>query len=201
MQPSNPTIDGPTTGHISIDYNYTVRFIDADNNTVKYIFHWGDGTIESSGFLPSGINYSKKHSWTKAGKYIITVTASDNRTNSSSTQTVWIDTVALEDIGYLIDNDSDGLYDTFFTDATGLVTLTELKNGKYLIDINGDKKWEYGYDPISGTIVLIPQLTINGDERPISLILIGGMIVIVVSIILIILYRRRPPKNKFREKH
>lgn len=199
--PSNPAIDGPTIGRILREYDYIVKSVDADNDSIEYIFLWGDGTRESSGFLPSGINCSTKHSWTKAGKYIITVTARDNRTNSSSTQTIWIDTLALEDIGYLIDNDSDGLYEAFYTHATGIVSLIEMQNGKYLIDIDGDKIWEYSYDPMNGTISLIPQPTIIRNERPVFPLLIGGLIAIVASIIMIFFFRRRPPKNIIREKH
>jgi hypothetical protein len=199
--PSNPTIDGPLVGHINIEYNFSVRSTDANNDNIIYTFNWGDGMTESSGFLPNGINCIKNHSWTKAGKYTIKVTVSDNRTSSSSEKTVWIDAVAIGDLGYLLDSDSDGIFDSFHNDATGKETLTEMKNGVYLIDSDGDHRWDYEYNSSSGMIALINQQPSMTEEKPQFLVLwVGGLIFTVVVVFVIILYRRRPPIGIANEK-
>jgi hypothetical protein len=199
--PSNPTIDGPIGGHINLEYNFSVRSTDANNDTIIYTFNWGDGIIESSGFLPNGINCIKNHSWTKAGKYTIKVTASDNRTSSSSEKTVWIDAVAISDLGYLLDSDSDGIFDSFHNVATGEETLTEMRNGIYLIDLDGDHQWDYEYNSSSGMIALINQQPSMTEAKPqFPVLWLGGLLFAVVVVLAIFLYRRRPPKDYATKK-
>jgi hypothetical protein len=199
--PSNPTINGPLVGHINIEYNFSVRSTDANNDTITYTFNWGDGMTESSGFLPMGINCIKNHSWTKAGKYTIKVTASDNRASSSSEKTVWIDAVGISDLGYLLDFDGDGIFDSFHNVATGKETLTEKKNGIYLIDLDGDHQWDYEYNSSSGMIALINQQPSMTEAKPqFPVLWLGGLLFAVVVVFAIILYRRRPPKDNATEK-
>ncbi len=194
--PSNPTIDGPITGHLSVTYPITVRSLDRNNNTIRYTFDWGDGTKESSGFLPNGVACVKNHSWRNAGKYVLRVTASDNQTNASSEKIIWIDALEVGDLGYLIDNDSDGTYDSFRFNPTGRITLSEIKNGKYLIDADGDNIMDYQYDPMSGTIISIHQPPTLTEEKPFSpFLLIGGLILIIVIIATIVISRRRFSKK------
>ena len=56
-----------------------------------------------SNFLQNGTKWMVNHSWIKAGKYIINVTATDNQTISSSQITIWIDAMNINNIGYIID--------------------------------------------------------------------------------------------------
>ena len=193
--PTNPTIDGPQTGHVAVDYLYTVKSIDVDNDHLQYIINWGDATLESSGFLPNSANYSQNHRWMKAGKYLITVTVSDNHTNSSSSQIMWIDAVNIDNFGYLIDNDSDGLYNVFYSYESHLFSTIQMAHGKYLIDINGDQKWEYDYNLSSGTISSIVQQTSVSEEKPTYLyFMITGLVIIFVIVALIFISRRRHPR-------
>jgi hypothetical protein len=199
--PSNPTIDGPIGGHITIAYNFLVRSTDANNNTIIYTFDWGDGMTESSGFLPNGIHCIKNHSWMKAGKYTINITASDNISSSSSKKIVWIDAVAIADLGYLLDSDSDGIFDSFHNEASGIETLAEMKNRIYLIDLDGDQRWDYEYNSSSGMITLISLQPSMIEEKPqFPVLWVGGLISTVVAVLVIFLYRRRPPKDNPTEK-
>jgi hypothetical protein len=100
------------------------------------------------------------------------------------------------DLGYLIDNDSDGTYDSFRFNPTGRITLSEIKNGKYLIDADGDNIMDYQYDPMSGTIISIHQPPSLTEEKPFSpFLLIGGLILIIVIIATIVISRRRFSKK------
>ncbi len=83
--PSTPELDGPAVGIRNIEYTYTVVSTDADNDTVQYIFDWGDENMSTSEFLPSGTPFSINHSWSVAGEYIISVYAYDNMASSDST--------------------------------------------------------------------------------------------------------------------
>ena len=148
--PSPPTIDGPTSGHVNVSYTYTVRSTDGNNDSIQYIFNWGDGTSDTSAFLPNGTVSTKNHSWKTAGKYTLKVTASDNQTSASSEKIILIDAILIGDIGYLTDDNGDGTYDTFHNSTSGENTSVQLNNGKYQIDSNGDGTWDYTYDSATG---------------------------------------------------
>ena len=89
--PSNPEINGPTNGKKDSDYTYTAVSSDNDNDSIKYIFDWGDGTSNESEFLPNGTIFAITHKWTSTGSYTFKVTANDNQTISSSELTVVIE--------------------------------------------------------------------------------------------------------------
>jgi hypothetical protein len=90
------------------------------------------------------------HSWAAAGRYSITVTVSDNQTESSSEITVYIDAVQARGIGYLLDNDGDGIYDAFYSDESKQTMTIQKKDGSYLIDSDGDGDWDYTYNATKG---------------------------------------------------
>ena len=188
--PSSPIIEGPITGRISQVYLFKVRSIDANNDTITYTFDWGDDTLESSGALPNGLRCIRNHSWTRAGKYTIEVTASDTTSSSSSELTVWIDAVAVIGLGYLLDNDSDGIFDVFYNNVTGVQTVTEIRGGVYLIDVNGDQRWDYEYNATSGTLLSILQQLPSTEEKPFPWLFISSLIIVVFFMLLVILYRR-----------
>jgi len=194
--PSNPTISGPTTGGITQFYMFTVRSLDADSDPLIYTFTWGDGAIESSGNIPNGINCVRNHSWLKAGKYTITVTASDTTSGSSSEKTIWIDAVAVGDEGYLLDNDSDGIYDVFHQNATGIESITEKKNGNYLIDVDGDQRWDYEYNITTGMLMSIAYTPSQPKETPFPLLLGISLIGIVCLLLVVLVLRRRFHKKQ-----
>jgi len=146
--PSIPVVTGPTVGHENIIYNYTAVSTDLDNDTIRYLFDWGDGTNTTSDFLGSGTTYNATHTWINSGIYIITVHIEDENNALSGTVElmVSIDVCYCGSIGYLIDNDGDGIYDVFSCNETGEKTLVGQKDGCYLIDSDGDGYWDYVFD-------------------------------------------------------
>lgn len=189
--PTNPIIEGPTQGFINIEYNFTVCSADADIDFIKYTFDWGDGGLESSGFLPSNVNCVKQHRWSRAGKYFITVSASDNYTTSLSKKTIWIDALSVGDIGYLLDTNSDGIFDIFHNDATGTETLVDLKDeGIYLIDSDDDGRWDYEYYVSLGILSMILHQQDSPESKPLPYLLIGLVSCIVVLFVILFFHRR-----------
>jgi hypothetical protein len=144
--PSKPIINGPITGHKNINYTYIVLSTDPNNDDIKYSCNWNDGSLDSSDFLQNGSSWMCNHSWIKAGKYIINVIATDNQTYSSSQKTIWIDSMNISNIGYIIDIDGDGTYDFFHNETNGNETALDTERGNYLIDENGDGKWDWIYN-------------------------------------------------------
>jgi len=92
--------------------------------------------------------------------------------------------------GYLIDYESDGIYDAFHNNLTRNDTDVELQdNGKYLMDINGSGTWDYTYDSKTGTINFIKdKKTI--EEIEISWVVVVGIILVIAIIVIVILFKR-----------
>lgn len=80
MTATSPSITGPTSAQAGVAANYYFRSTDKDGSydggLITYTINWGDGTTTNSpvGF-PSGVSYNASHSWTSAGTYTISVTA------------------------------------------------------------------------------------------------------------------------------
>lgn len=189
--PTNPIMEGPTQGNINTEYIFTVRSIDADSDSLQYFINWGDGSIQSSGLIPSNVNCITQHSWSRAGKYFITVTASDNHTTSSSEKTIWIDALTVGDLGYLLDTNSDEIFDVFHNEATGIETMVNLKEeGIYLIDSNGDGRWDYEYYASKGMLSKILQQPDIPETKQLPFLLIGLLSFVVVLCIILFFHRR-----------
>ena len=91
--PSKPIITGPINGTTNTSYDFTAVSTDDDNDTIRYSFVWGDITsyANDSIFLPSNTSFTASHRWTTPGQYDITVTATDNQTESSAQFTITIE--------------------------------------------------------------------------------------------------------------
>ncbi|UCE38560.1 MAG: PKD domain-containing protein, partial [Thermoplasmata archaeon] len=147
IPPTAPTVDGPTSGAIDTVYDYTAVSTDADNDTISYVFDWGDGSnLTVTGFLANGTMTTQNHSWIAAGQYIISVYATDNQTDSETTEyIVYIDVTAVDGIGYITDDDGDGIYDMFH-DGISIDTDLGVEDDNYLIDSDGDGKWDHVFN-------------------------------------------------------
>ncbi|MBU0496807.1 MAG: PKD domain-containing protein, partial [Candidatus Thermoplasmatota archaeon] len=147
--PTTPSIDGPTTGHKNTPYEFSAVSFDPDNDTIQYLFDWGDGNTTQTDYLPNGTATYQTYTWAKYGEYLITITAFDNQTESgTTTYTILIDVLPINDLikGYLIDFDSEDTYDFFDNIDTENVTAVGKENITYLIDIDGDGIWDYAYN-------------------------------------------------------
>lgn len=80
-QPNRPPAGlimiGAMSGDETVEYTYSVVSTDLDNDTIRYIFNWGDGTNTTSDFLASNTAYTATHNWTDGGEYIVAVYAED----------------------------------------------------------------------------------------------------------------------------
>lgn len=178
--PTKPIITGPTAGKQKTSYVFTVSSTDADDNMLQYMIDWGDTNTTTSNMIPNGTQYIINHTWINAGIYMVKVKVTDNQSESDETRMiVLIDIKYVSGLGYLIDNNSDSIYDTFYSNTTGKETSVEFKDGAYLIDVDNDGKWEYTYDSVEG-------LTDYTEKTP------GfELVLLVCSFIFIIIWRRR----------
>ena len=76
--PEPPTIDGPTSGRINKDYEYSALTTDPENDQILYMFDWGDGTFSDwIGPVISGVSVSAFHAWSEIGDFEVKVRAKD----------------------------------------------------------------------------------------------------------------------------
>jgi parallel beta-helix repeat protein len=178
--PIKPIVTGPTDGTKNTTYTYTAFSTDADNDTIQYTFDWGESENQSSGYVPNATNYTMNHSWTAAGRYSITVTVSDALLADSTKITIYIDAVQARGVGYLFDNDGDGVYDAFYSDELKQTLSIQKKGDTYLIDGDGDGDTDYLYNETHGiTSYKAPRKT-PGFE----------CVLVILAIACILFYRR-----------
>jgi len=186
--PSKPTIG---INHIDImnkTYEFTISSTDRDNDTIQYHVQWGDGTNSTSMFLVQETPYKIQHTWRSAELYTITITASDTYSVSPST-TIYllINGVYMDHHGYLLDNNDNGFFDTFFSNLTQEKSSVTYENEIYYFDTDGDGCWDYKYDKKTATIYLIDDKLQTIGFLPIIVILI----VTVTSIIIFKKYMKK----------
>ena len=149
LPPTSPIINGPKKGKQSTHYNYSFLSADPNGDNIIYIINWGTDENTTSNYTANYEFFNMSHSWEDAGIYVITAYARDknNSESESSSITVLIDAVYVGDIGYMLDKNSDGNYDKFKSNKSGIETNLKKENGNYLIDSDGDYSWDYEYDP------------------------------------------------------
>jgi PKD repeat protein len=152
IPPFDPIVNGTQIGEKDTTYRYTAVSADPENDTIRYFINWDDGTNTTSDFLTNGTAFNATHSWLAAGIYLVTVYAMDenNATSGTTELLVLVDVNYCGDLGYLIDSDSNDIYDLFYCNETGEQTVVEQKDGSYLIDSDGDGKWDYIFDFAEG---------------------------------------------------
>jgi len=75
--PEAPLIDGPPSGKVDVEYEYTFNATDPEEDPVMYFIDWGDNDTEWTEFSDSGEEITLKHSWIEEGDYIIKAKAKD----------------------------------------------------------------------------------------------------------------------------
>ena len=98
-------------------------------------------------------------------RYVVKVKVFDNETfSATSSYIVYIDCLEVDSIGYLIDEDSDGVYDVFHNSSSGLENSVAYKDDRYLIDVDGDNSWDYSFTVSSGLCKYI-RTSIDCDKK------------------------------------
>ncbi|MFX1555020.1 MAG: nitrous oxide reductase family maturation protein NosD [Promethearchaeota archaeon] len=76
--PDAPTINGPHSGKVGEEYEYTFVTTDPNGDDVHFYITWGDGTFEKwIGPFGSGEEVKLNHTWTRKSSYCITAQAKD----------------------------------------------------------------------------------------------------------------------------
>ncbi len=204
--PSQLMVTEDTTNtHQNTAVSFSAVAIDEDeNDTIRYVFDWDDGTEKTiSDYMNSSISYETTHQWSSYGKYIVKVLAEDNENARSETVriTMLIDIKEIggEINGWLIDSNSDGVYDSFKDLETNKISAIENVNDTYcLIDSDNDSSWDYEINLETNVLTPYSEKQTNAEDDSGILYLLG--LVIVVFIILIVLLNRKKPSSPEEKK-
>jgi len=134
-------------GYVNVSYRYTVNATDPDNDSIQYVFNWGDGTANTTlAWCGSGVQGTAYHSWASEGGYYVTVYVYDPYGAWNSSTLLVIITSSSESCpfvsawngtGYVQDNNILPQSETSNgTDVTDYYTLEQSlvpKDGEYAI--------------------------------------------------------------------
>jgi outer membrane protein assembly factor BamB len=88
-----PAPSGPTSGYTNTSYQFNATTTDPDGDQIKYGWDWdSDGNVDEwSGFMNSGTEDNRAHSWPSPGIYNVKVKAQDEL----GTESGWSDPLAV----------------------------------------------------------------------------------------------------------
>ena len=150
--PLQPDIFGAISGHANTSYHYSITTIDPENNPLRYDITWGDNTQNTYQLYASGYQLTIDHTWTHYGFYHLNVSAQDiyGATSETNQITVAIDVISVGDLGYLIDRNSDGIFDVYQSNTTTVHTLVRFHDDtEYIIDTDGDNTFDMVYNVVT----------------------------------------------------
>ena len=209
--PANLTVTGSNAGDADTNYTFTANATDPDeNDTICYTFDWGDDTNDTvTDYFASGVPAEAIHQWTAAGIYTIQVYAMDaaNATSGTESLTILIDVIYVKDIGYIIDDDGDGVYENFYNNDTGNTTATEYDetNDSYLLNSDGAEGWEWVYELPTDTLTEYTEEEAPPTEEPeqdntIWYMLGLGMLIVILILLGIYYYLKKKTQKKSKKK-
>ena len=139
--PNNPLIPtGPFGGAIDSIYTFSVSTIDPDDDSVSYLFDWGNGdTSDWSDFVLSNQSVTLSKSWSTFGTYYVKVRAKDNLGAISD----WSDSlpVAIRLNWYYKTDDNINSSPAIGSDGT--IYFGSYDDYLYALNPDGSLKWRY----------------------------------------------------------
>ena len=206
--PQNLRITGPTLLKKHQQYSFTITAHDPENNLIQYIIDWGDTTNTTLPYQASDTSQTLNHTWQTTGPYTITIIAQDNTATETSTSTplvhtvfvdIWEITGAIQ--GYLIDTNSDDIYDQFHNTDLQIDTKIALQpNGTYLIDADGNNTWDYLYNINTNTLHAY-IVTTQIEAFPLIIISFFAFILLFLTIFIIKSVKRKKIMTHKKKKN
>ena len=206
--PTKPALIGVSSGKINTTYTFTALSTDPDEDQIRYAFSFGDNTdLVFSDLLTSGTPFTVTHSWNEAGLYNVKVNVKDTQNSFSDTAeiNILINAKFCGFLGYIIDTDSDGTYDSFYSNSSG-GTVGIDRFDIYLIDVDNDGEYDYRYNTSTGAIQSFTSGGSTGDEvvsdfdygfwMPLIFFVI---VVFIVSLFFILTFRTRKTDEEVKK--
>ncbi|MEO0100826.1 MAG: PQQ-binding-like beta-propeller repeat protein [candidate division WOR-3 bacterium] len=92
-KPNKPTVSGPSSGLKDTTYNFSVTPTDPDGDSVRVLFFWGDGKVDTSSWVASGTSVERGHAYSDTGIFTIKALVQDIKFALSDTSDPKIFTV------------------------------------------------------------------------------------------------------------
>jgi len=194
---------GPASGLTSQDLQFDGSQSYGFNATVvNYTWAFGDGTSAyasrpthryiTNGTFTVTLTITDSHDLQAIDFLTVMIESDENRNGIPDLmdQTIAAD-ITQDDIHavslngilyYLVDTDADDIYDTLYNPTTNTKNNLGQQDGKQLIDINLDGRWDYLYDPAYGTITPYAPSTSLFDAWWIS-VLVSKVILVVILMV------------------
>jgi|GEM_PF-6389295 len=155
--PKITTFDMTTDAGKDDELTLSFTATESQNNSLTYSIDWGDENTTSNQTIQPNQQYQYKHIYTTSGRYLLTLTVLDIAGQKTKEEVyVYVDSTTLNyqnmTLGYLVDEDSDGVYDTYYSDDNLTKDLEISKEGLYLLDSDSDGRYDYIYDSTQKTI-------------------------------------------------
>ena len=198
--PNKPTIKGPNKGKNYQDFSFTFFCSDPEHDPLTYFIDWGDGNAEKSTHILSDEDFIINHYWVKPGSYTIQVYSIDDVENGSSSASEILKyniNIGKEilDIGYVLDIDDDGIFDTFHNAQLGIEnSIKMIKKDLYELDIDNDLIVDHLYSSSTDKLEPIVEKESINMLWFISIVLM--IIVFVFSLIILYLKGRKNKQNE-----
>jgi len=77
LAPTAPFIDGPREGPVDTKLCWTFLSEDQNNDNIKYVIDWGDGTSNETDYNQSGVEVELCHTYNKKKVFVISAYAED----------------------------------------------------------------------------------------------------------------------------
>jgi len=198
--PLSVMINGPSSGRINTQYDFTLSSTGPEKTGLRFTIDWGDGlseVIENQ----SGAEVIVAHSWARAHPFDITVTVSDGVTVASVSKRVFVDALIAGNIGILLDINDDGVYDVF-EDAAGVQKeISRNGRGDYLIDVDGNGIPDYLFNINDGSLTVLGSVTSTETQASLGFwwiigVLLGGIALLVFVVALVGRRKRKTVKQE-----
>jgi|GEM_PF-3835806 len=172
LVPEMPTIQGPS----SCLENETVTFVfsgsDPDNDSIRFLISWGDGTNTTTEYYDSDSSLSITHTFSSAGMFLVSVLGQDDlgAASSEAIHVIGVGTTfefvsgAID--GFVFDDDSNGRFDLFYNNVTKHETeVVDTATAIYHLDSDGDGLPDFSFNSSSGTVSVYEPLDTKDDSQ------------------------------------
>jgi len=87
---------GPTRWPVGLADTFSVTTYDPEGDRVRYVFDWGDGSQDSTGYRNGGVPVRAWHAWTTGGAHYVKARAYDQQGHGSD----WSEATPVTIVGY-----------------------------------------------------------------------------------------------------
>ncbi len=147
--PCKPFFEGMINGHKAKEMFFDIGLPCGYDKNVLYVIDWDDGSKKSTKFVSADEKVTVSHIWNSSGVFNVKVYAENNVNLKSELLdfNVLIDSIYVGSYGFLVDDDADSVYDSFYNNETKTYEkINKVDENRYLLDVDDDGSFDYIFD-------------------------------------------------------